>query len=462
MHPPPWPFGDGWLHFGLAPLIRGPLPLSPRHSTLRSALLGATASVLMHVVIYAWLQTLPAAAARAADSDRRRLIELPAAAFAELGPAGRQRREPAPPEPGGPRSAQNVDGEDRGRGGEVDGAVSFTLLVDRAHPVNLQDSPLNSADAAQTQRIRTARDRAAWENRRRATPNPEDEYFLASGSGRHRERRPVDARDAAHGARLSPGASTLGSRQDRPGFAGDHGGAGPSVVGFAAEGAGSPSRAGADRDTPSRGVLRGRAERERAAADVAHGRPAVDRGPATTTAQSQGRVRDDTDAELLAAQLLQSVVDSSRRRGQRAGEGNGGVGGGGDPGSGGGEEAGGRASPYGPGDGRFGALDTSDPRYVRWYVNQRRRVNEALRFPRERALAMDQGLTVVVLRVNRDGTLAAAPRRKRSSGFDDFDREALRAIRSVAPFEPLPSNLVPGREVLQLDMTVDFQNPMIR
>ena len=95
-----------------------------------------------------------------------------------------------------------MDGEDRGQGGDATGAVAFTLLVDRAHPVNLQDSPLNSADAAQAQRIRTARDRAAWENMRRATPNPADEYFLASGDGLFAEKAaPTDAaraqRDAA-------------------------------------------------------------------------------------------------------------------------------------------------------------------------------------------------------------------------------------------------------------------------
>ncbi len=206
----------------------------------------------------------------------------------------------------------------------------------------------------------------------------------------------------------------------------------------------------------------GRGERESEAADSAFGRPSVDRGPATTTAEQTGRVRDDRDSELLAAQLLQSVVDSSRRRGREPGIGNGGVGGGGAPGSGGGTEAGGRAQAYGPGSGRHGALDTGDPRYVRWYLSQRRRVERVLSFPEERALAMDQGLTVVSLRVNRDGTLAAPPRRKRSSGFADFDAEALRAIRAVAPFEPLPDELAPNREVLVLDMTIDFQNPMVR
>jgi len=433
-----------------------------RPSSLRSAALGAFASLVMHLVIYVWLQSLPGAAAHAASPDRQRLIELPASAFAAHGPRGTRSDTAAPLEPGGPSSAQNVDGEDRGQGGDATGAVAFTLLVDRAHPVNLQDSPLNSADAAQAQRIRTARDRAAWENMRRATPNPADEYFLASGDGHHQERRPIDRRDAVDGARRSPGAASEGAPEDRAGFSGAPNPGGVDVVGAEGGGTGQPARAGADRVAPARGVVGGRGQRETAAADVAHGRPAVDPGPATTTAESQGRVRDDTDAELLAAQLLQSVVDASQRRGQRPGVGNGGVGGGGSAGSGGGEAEGGRATPYGPGNGAHGALDTGDPRYIRWYLTQRRRVEEALRFPRERALAMDQGLTVVVLRVNRDGTLAGPPRRKRSSGFSDFDQEALRAIRAVAPFEPLPANLAPDRSVLVLDMTVDFQNPMVR
>ena len=272
----------------------------------------------------------------------------------------------------------------------------------------------------------------------------------------------MDARDAAHGARRSPGASERGATEDHAGVVGSTTGTGPAVQGQDGRAATDASRAGAERDAPARGIVDGRASREREAADVAFARPPVDRGPATTTAETQGRVRDDTDAELLAAQLLQSVVDSSQRRGRREGEGPGGVGGGGTAGTGGGEREGGRADTHGPGAGRHGALDTGDPRYVRWYLTQRRRVQRALTFPRERALAMDQGLTVVSLRVNRDGTLAGPPRRKRSSGFDDFDAAALRAIRAAAPFEPLPDALAPGREVLQLDMTVDFQNPMFR
>ncbi|MEZ4251883.1 MAG: hypothetical protein R3B99_27035 [Polyangiales bacterium] len=42
---------------------------------------------------------------------------------------------------------------------------------------------------SQIQRIDTARERVS--RRTGATPNPDDDPFLASGEGTHRERRPV-------------------------------------------------------------------------------------------------------------------------------------------------------------------------------------------------------------------------------------------------------------------------------
>ena len=96
----------------------------------------------------------------------------------------------------------------------------------------------------------------------------------------------------------------------------------------------------------------------------------MDEGPAATLALEASRVRDDTDAERLAGQLVQSVVDASERGGPERGEGVGGVGGSGAPGSGGGRGEGGRAAPHGPGGGDFAALDTSSARYRRWYLRQ--------------------------------------------------------------------------------------------
>src|SRR5687767_1628154 len=62
--------------------------------------------------------------------------------------------------PGGAESAQNIDAEDRGQGGDATGAVDGILLMHRDQQIVLFDSPLNNVAAAQTQRIRTARDRA--------------------------------------------------------------------------------------------------------------------------------------------------------------------------------------------------------------------------------------------------------------------------------------------------------------
>ncbi|MGF1466488.1 MAG: hypothetical protein ACFCGT_10160, partial [Sandaracinaceae bacterium] len=116
---------------------------------------------------------------------------------------------PSPPVPGGPVSVQNIDAPDRGAGGDRTGAARAMLLMDRAEGVLLFDSPLNNLRAGQSQRIRTARTRASVE-RRRATPNPADEAFLASGAGRHPERRPVARADARPGARAAPEAGVEG------------------------------------------------------------------------------------------------------------------------------------------------------------------------------------------------------------------------------------------------------------
>ncbi|MEM7608554.1 MAG: hypothetical protein AAF411_24640, partial [Myxococcota bacterium] len=86
---------------------------------------------------------------------------------------------PPPLELGGPRSRDNVDAHALGAEGRG-GAAFVTLLVSRAHNAQLQDSPLTATTAQQIQRIRTGPNRGSYENRR-ATPNPADEVYLASG-----------------------------------------------------------------------------------------------------------------------------------------------------------------------------------------------------------------------------------------------------------------------------------------
>ena len=123
---------------------------------------------------------------------------------------------------------------------------------------------------------------------------------------------------------------------------------------------------------------------------------------------------------------------------------------------------GGRARPYGPGSGRYSALDTSDARYRRWYLQQRRRVEDALRYPRERALNRDQGRAVYRLEVRRDGSLAEQPRRIRGTGFTDLDEAARVAIAAAIPFGRVPDDLAPGQSTIQFDLTIEFSNPMVQ
>lgn len=362
--------------------------------------------------------------------------------------------------PGGPESIDNIDSRDRGAGGDPTGASAIILLMPRADGITLADAPMMAAGIGQSQRIATARDRATREDRR-ATPHPDDQPFLASGAGALRERRPLSATDPSPGARSATPGGTRG--EAAPGGATTQAaGEGPLRAQAALTAGAADTRDGAERSSPARGTLESHGARESIRAPVATARPPVDEGPAATLAQTRdARVRDDTDAELLATRPIQSEVEASARRGASAGAGRGGLAALGDPASGGARGSGGSARVHGPGPGAAFALDTSEPRYQRWYLDQQRRVSRALVFPRERMLRMDQGTSLVRVVVRRDGSLATTPRVLRSSGFVDLDRAALAAIEDALPFGPMPDDLAPGRERLSITIPVRFWNPMV-
>jgi protein TonB len=66
------------------------------------------------------------------------------------------------------------------------------------------------------------------------------------------------------------------------------------------------------------------------------------------------------------------------------------------------------------------------------------------------------------LTVRRDGSIGEAPRVIRSSGFDDLDAAALRAVERSLPFAPIPADLAPGRPALVVTLPIEFSNPMVR
>ena len=73
---------------------------------------------------------------------------------------------------------------------------------------------------------------------------------------------------------------------------------------------------------------------------------------------------------------------------------------------------------------------------------------------------VEQGETIVYFVVGVDGRLGEGPRVVKSSGFEEFDSAAMRAVRQAAPFPPMtdPRTARPR----PMSMSVTFDNPVIR
>jgi protein TonB len=99
------------------------------------------------------------------------------------------------------------------------------------------------------------------------------------------------------------------------------------------------------------------------------------------------------------------------------------------------------------GSGGTAGLETYARRLYQLVVRQRRYPASAARFGME-------GTARVHLSVNRDGTLARAPRLERSSGHEVLDAEALRMVEAAAPFAPLPEGH--ARPSAEFVIPVDF------
>jgi TonB family protein len=103
---------------------------------------------------------------------------------------------------------------------------------------------------------------------------------------------------------------------------------------------------------------------------------------------------------------------------------------------------------------------TLERRYQRYKLEIRQRVNGVLEFPKALALRLEQGETIVYFVVGVEGRLSEGPWVVKSSGFQEFDSAAVRAVRRAAPFPPMPdgSNARP----LPVSMPVTFDNPVVR
>ena len=112
-------------------------------------------------------------------------------------------------------------------------------------------------------------------------------------------------------------------------------------------------------------------------------------------------------------------------------------------------------SPAGPDtEGVPGGGGTGDSQLVAYREQLSRRVTRGLRYPSQAVRLKLEGTARVLVRINRDGSLAGPPRLEGSSRFRVLDLEALRVVEACAPFSPLPSEL--SRESVEFVIPVSF------
>ena len=177
------------------------------------------ASILVHVGVAAVVTVLAhrTLAAREAEEEAQKQalsqepipIDLPPAALGNVASDAIEDRRGDTPIVTGGASVARLDTGNVGRGGDSTAAVPATNLSDRDERLHLSPDAVSHLDRDQIQRLRTAQTRASWEDRR-ATTNPMELTFLATGLGDRDERRRDFAADPSRGAKKSALASKLG------------------------------------------------------------------------------------------------------------------------------------------------------------------------------------------------------------------------------------------------------------
>lgn len=380
------------------------------------------------------------------------VVELPVVSEGALIADEMLEKEGTVPHPSGGATTARIDDGHLGHGGTGRVRTPATHLSDRDETLSLTPDLISHLDRDQQQRLRTAPDRASWEDRR-STTHPMELTFLASGTGDRPERRAPSPSDPTLGARWAHLAEVAGARL----------GAAEHELGQdAVRTPLGASREGSHASSPGIGVDDGRiGEGHRAAAHVARGRPDVTLGPVTIPATEHSRERDDVDSDQSVATAVRSIVHASTAGGA-AGEGNGGTSGGGAPGAGASTGIGSHAVPLGTGEGDYFDLNSSDPRIMPYFRRLHAKLHPlwANAFPRSALLELKQGLVILEFTIERDGTAHVSWPPVRPSGIDEFDRNCADAIRRASPFEPIPKEL--GRTRLRIRAPFEAQNPIVK
>ncbi len=345
----------------------------------------------------------------------------------------------------------HLDRGTEGRGGDAtarERALNFADDTDRS---SLSPDALSRLDRDQLQRLRVARSRASWEDRR-STTHPGELTLVTTGPGSIRERRPNAAWAPSRGALDSPAPRVEGGDLGAP---------------LSLELMGEGERAGGEREgsetgAPGRGLLQAAAGTDhRRSAPVGESRPAVTQAAVAVPARDRARPRDDVDSQQEVATTVRSLVLASAAGGL-PGSGEGGSGGGGEAGAGGESGGGAVARPLGAGEGDVFDYWTTDPRLVSYFRSIHKKVDPLWRdaFPKSALFELKQGTVILDVVVQHDGSVAVGWPPVRPSGVDEFDRNCADAIRRAAPFPPIPQEL--GLRTLRIRAPFVASNPVVK
>jgi len=356
-----------------------------------------------------------------------------------------------PPRASGGAAVARVDTGGSGRGGDGHVPIPALNLADGDERMRLSPDLLSRLDRDQLQRMRVARTRQSWEDRR-STMHPTELTLLVTGKGTVMERRPEAPAEPSRGALQSPSPSVRGARVGAP----------PAVeTGESAHPVGA-LRAGSLLGAPGAGAAESHAGADhRASAPIGSARPDVTRGPVAVPADESARPRDDVESDQEVATTVRSLVLASTAGGA-PGEGLGGNGGGGEPGAGANRGVGSRARALGVGEQEVFDFWTRDPRVLPYFRQLHAKIDPlwANAFPRSALVDLKQGTVILQFVVHADGHATVTWPPLRPSGVDEFDRNCAEAIRRASPFPPIPRELGVGTLTLRAPFVA--KNPAVQ
>jgi TonB family protein len=326
-----------------------------------------------------------------------------------------------------------------GRGGRQGASMRAINLTDRVAPLHVNREAPTGDRFSQVQRLRTSKRRSSLDDRR-ATPNPMQLSFVVTGPGTTLERRPRSPWDSASGFSSGAESSRVGGPR------------GANLLdGF------EPARAGTSPGSVERVTL-GVPDREGEpsfSARLTTARPPVRQARAAVPANRRARPNDTMNSSHKVDDAIRSLVHAGGLGGPH------GSAAGGDPsvanevGWGGQAGPGAQSRASGRGDG-VGA-HTADNGLSRYYSRLPKKVNWEAAFPQWAIARGLGGLAVVELTLDQSGGVLSL-RIVRPSGFEEFDRNLLSAIRRDAPYGPLPPA---AGGSLRVRIAFDATNPAV-